>query len=157
MNRSQTINRRSALAVFSGAIAAFWTGCIAAVAGAFISTPLSAARKSRNISLGQIDSLQAGFRSVELKNRANDGWYSHEEMIRVYARVDESGTPIVFSGTCTHLGCTVNWDESERVFKCPCHGGVYGEDGTVKAGPPPRPLTQLPAEVRDGQVFARLG
>ncbi len=157
MSETETMNRRSALAVLSGAIAAFWTGCVAAIAGAFASAPLFAARKSRDVSLGPMDMLKAGFRGVELKERTNDGWYSHEETIRVYARIDETGAPVVFSGTCTHLGCTVNWDESERTFKCPCHGGVYGEDGTVKAGPPPRPLTRLAAEVRDGEVFARLG
>jgi len=151
------MNRRSLLAVLSGAIAAFWAGSVAAIAGAYASTPLFTASKRREVSLGEVGALQSDFRGVDVKDRTNDGWYSHDESIRLYARLDESGAPIVFSGTCTHLGCTVQWDDADQVFRCPCHGGVYAKDGTVTAGPPPRPLTQLRADVRDGEVFARLG
>jgi menaquinol-cytochrome c reductase iron-sulfur subunit len=35
---------------------------------------------------------------------------------------------------------------------CPCHGGVYYEDGSVAAGPPPRGLYQYPVRVNNGQV-----
>ena len=35
---------------------------------------------------------------------------------------------------------------------CPCHGGVYYKDGTVAAGPPPRPLTKYPVRVNGGRV-----
>ncbi len=39
-----------------------------------------------------------------------------------------------------------------ELFMCPCHGGVYYKDGTVAAGPPPRPLTRYPVRVNQGQV-----
>lgn len=45
-----------------------------------------------------------------------------------------------FSVHCTHLGCPVRWMPDARLFMCPCHGGVYYEDGSVAAGPPPHPL-----------------
>jgi menaquinol-cytochrome c reductase iron-sulfur subunit len=35
---------------------------------------------------------------------------------------------------------------------CPCHGGVYYQDGTVAAGPPPLPLPRYQVRVRNGQV-----
>ena len=38
---------------------------------------------------------------------------------------------------------------------CPCHGGVYYEDGSVAAGPPPHPLSRYPVRVTDGQVEIR--
>ena len=60
---------------------------------------------------------------------------------------------VALSSTCTHLGCSVHWDPAGGLFKCPCHGGVYRADGTVVSGPPPRPLTRLPIEIRAGQVF----
>lgn len=53
---------------------------------------------------------------------------------------------IAFSAHCTHLGCPVRWEDKAELFMCPCHGGVYYKDGTVAAGPPPKPLTQI--EVR---------
>lgn len=46
----------------------------------------------------------------------------------------------VFSVHCTHLGCPVNWRPDARLFLCPCHGGVFYEDGRVAGGPPERPL-----------------
>jgi menaquinol-cytochrome c reductase iron-sulfur subunit len=54
--------------------------------------------------------------------------------------------------TCSHLGCGVSWDRGRNAFLCPCHGGVYGPDGAVVAGPPPRPLTRLPIVVDGGRV-----
>jgi len=59
---------------------------------------------------------------------------------------------IAFAITCSHLGCPVRWQPSSRLFMCPCHGGVYYEDGSVAAGPPPRPLTRYSVRVQDGEV-----
>ncbi|HZL20493.1 MAG TPA: Rieske (2Fe-2S) protein [Polyangia bacterium] len=59
---------------------------------------------------------------------------------------------MAFSVNCAHLGCPVRWVETARLFMCPCHGGVYYEDGRVAAGPPPHGLTQYPVRVRDGEV-----
>jgi len=53
---------------------------------------------------------------------------------------------------CTHLGCPVRWMADAQLFLCPCHGGVYYSDGSVAAGPPPRPLPTYPVRVRSGQV-----
>lgn len=156
MSERELIDRRGALAVLSAGIAAFWTAAVAAVTGVFASAPLFAPRRGREVSLGPVDGLGADFRGVDVRDRVEDGWYSSEETMRIYARVDETGAPVVLSGTCTHLGCTVQWDAGAAAFKCPCHGGVYGADGRVIEGPPPRPLQALHAEVRDGELFARL-
>lgn len=59
---------------------------------------------------------------------------------------------IAFAANCTHLGCPVRWEEQAHLFMCPCHGGVYYEDGTVAAGPPPKPLTNYEVRVYKGEV-----
>ena len=69
-------------------------------------------------------------------------------------RLDE-GEFVAFSVNCAHLGCPVRWMEQARLFMCPCHGGVYYEDGRVAAGPPPHPLTRYPVRIQDGQVEIR--
>ena len=35
---------------------------------------------------------------------------------------------------------------------CPCHGGVYYKDGTVAAGPPPKPLTKYEVRILKDEV-----
>ncbi len=62
---------------------------------------------------------------------------------------------VAFSVNCAHLGCPVRWLEQARLFMCPCHGGVYYEDGRVAAGPPPHPLTRYPVRVRAAEVEIR--
>ena len=59
---------------------------------------------------------------------------------------------IAFSIHCAHLGCPVKWLADARLFMCPCHGGVYYEDGNVAAGPPPHALRQYPVRVEGGNV-----
>jgi len=46
----------------------------------------------------------------------------------------------VFAINCTHLGCPVEWFPQSGLFMCPCHGGVYYENGDRASGPPPRGL-----------------
>jgi menaquinol-cytochrome c reductase iron-sulfur subunit len=56
---------------------------------------------------------------------------------------------IAFSVNCAHLGCPVRWMQDAKLFMCPCHGGVYYEDGSVAAGPPPHALAQYPVRVTE--------
>jgi menaquinol-cytochrome c reductase iron-sulfur subunit len=62
---------------------------------------------------------------------------------------------VAYSLDCTHLGCPVKWLPDANLFMCPCHGGVYYQDGSVAAGPPPKSLVQYPVRVKDGRVEVR--
>ena len=53
---------------------------------------------------------------------------------------DGDGAIKVFVATCTHLNCTVAYQADKNRIYCACHDGVYGTDGRVLSGPPPRPL-----------------
>jgi cytochrome b6-f complex iron-sulfur subunit len=47
------------------------------------------------------------------------------------------------SAVCTHLGCLSVCKQDAGVIACPCHGSSFQRDGSVIAGPAPRPLPWL--------------
>lgn len=58
------------------------------------------------------------------------------------------------STVCTHLGCTPNWLENEKKFKCPCHGSGFRKSGINFEGPAPRPLERFRISMADdGQIL----
>lgn len=66
------------------------------------------------------------------------------------------GKYVAYDAVCTHAGCTVQYDPSNRLLVCPCHGGEFdpAQGAQVVAGPPPSPLTSLPIKVdSSGNVY----
>lgn len=81
------------------------------------------------------------------------GWQSRITEEIVWVRKKNDGSFIVFDTHCTHLGCAVSWESSDRKFHCPCHGGVFNADGNRVAGPPPRPLQRYETKLADGNLL----
>ena len=63
----------------------------------------------------------------------------------------------VFAINCAHMDCPVHWFPQSKLFMCPCHGGVYYQDGAVAAGPPPRGLFQYKYKVVGNQLMIWAG
>ncbi len=57
-----------------------------------------------------------------------------------------------FSAVCTHLNCTVQYQDSTRQIWCACHNGTYDMNGRVVSGPPPKPLEEYAVLVRGEEV-----
>jgi cytochrome b6-f complex iron-sulfur subunit len=47
------------------------------------------------------------------------------------------------SAVCSHLGCLCVWKVESATIACPCHGSVFQRDGSITAGPAPKPLPWL--------------
>ena len=58
----------------------------------------------------------------------------------VAAFKDEEGTVHAVSAVCTHMGCLVGWNETDRTWDCPCHGSRFELSGEVIHGPATQPL-----------------
>ena len=65
---------------------------------------------------------------------------------KVAAYRDEDGEVHAVSAVCRHLGCTVDWNDAERSWDCPCHGSRYDTDGRVLCGPTTAALTPVTIE-----------
>ncbi len=63
----------------------------------------------------------------------------------------------VFAINCAHLGCPVRWFPQSGLFMCPCHGGVYYQDGSRAAGPPERGLYQYRWKLENGALHIYAG
>ena len=64
----------------------------------------------------------------------------------------QDGGFLALSSTCTHLQCSVPWNEKERKFPCPCHGSVFDITGQVLSPPAPRALDLFPVSIEGGIV-----
>jgi Rieske Fe-S protein len=59
-----------------------------------------------------------------------------------------------FSAVCTHAGCVVS-EVANGTINCPCHGSKYSvTDGSVVAGPAPKPLAAKAVKVDGTQIVS---
>jgi cytochrome b6-f complex iron-sulfur subunit len=59
---------------------------------------------------------------------------------------------LALSSRCSHLGCSVPWNEKTRTFPCPCHASVFDMTGNVDSPPAPRALDLFPMRIESGVV-----
>jgi Rieske Fe-S protein len=57
-----------------------------------------------------------------------------------------------FSAVCTHLNCTVQYQEASHQIWCACHNGLYNLNGQVVSGPPPKALEEYTVRIRGDEV-----
>lgn len=58
------------------------------------------------------------------------------------AYVDNNGKQHIIDITCTHMGCTLQWNSAEKSWDCPCHGSRFTYDGKILESPAKKPLTK---------------
>lgn len=73
--------------------------------------------------------------------------------VAIYVINEGEGNFTIYDDRCTHLGCPYNWNDKETEFLCPCHNGVFDEEGRVTGGPPPRPLDRYEYKVENDVLY----
>lgn len=80
------------------------------------------------------------FSAEELKSlamlKAGEGLIATFRGKKMAVYKNAKGVLTALDPVCTHAGCTVKFNEIEKSWDCPCHGGRYDTDGKVLNGPP---------------------
>lgn len=140
--KEESVSRRS----FFTWLAVAW-GAFAAALG--IASTATVRFLFPNVLFEPVSTFKAGFPEDYAQDKVDERW--KEKYSTWIVRTSE----IIYalSTTCTHLGCTPNWLESESKFKCPCHGSGFYMTGINFEGPAPRPLERWRVILGDdGQI-----
>lgn len=76
---------------------------------------------------------------------------------RFYLARLQNGGFIALSLRCTHLGCSVSWEEEKNRFICPCHSSAFDIRGEVLNPPAARALDHYPVLIENGLVLVDIG
>ncbi|MGH7788902.1 MAG: ubiquinol-cytochrome c reductase iron-sulfur subunit [Candidatus Binatia bacterium] len=137
------------------------------IAGALLALPLvgylGGALRGRSkqqawITLGPLSDFPVGqTRLATYRNPFTVPWDGETAGVPCWVRRVAADKFQVFAINCTHLGCPVRWFPESGLFMCPCHGGVYYEDGGHASGPPPRGLYEYQYQIEGDQLQVRGG
>ena len=139
---------------------------LSALAGALASVPIVGYLLSPLRNAGQRDWVRVGAlsefpvgetRLTTFANPSHEAWDGPTAMVPCYVRRMANDRFQVFAVNCAHLGCPVRWFPESGLFMCPCHGGVYYDDGRRASGPPPRGLFEYSWQVRRDELWVRGG
>lgn len=106
------------------------------------------------VEVARVDEIAPGEpREIRFERKRVDGWKTLSEQSSVWVLKDANGEVIALAPGCTHLGCAYHWESERREFVCPCHTSAFAPDGTVIAGPAPRPLDRYVTRIESGKLL----
>lgn len=155
MAEERQIGRRQFLSITTWAIGGVISAGLAIPAIAYIVGPALKREEAQDwIRLGPASKVELGTPTLfKTKIKQQTGWIVNEQELTVYVLTENGRDFIAMSNICTHLSCRVRWIAAQGQFFCPCHNGIFGKDGSVIAGPPPRPLDRYEVKVEDDQLY----
>lgn len=153
---SEDLSRRRFLTGISIGIGAVGTAIVGVPVVGFLIGPLLRSQPDVWRAVGAIDQFKVGDTvEVRFQDPSPLPWAGVTADSAAWLRRISQTDFEAFSIHCTHLGCPIRWLPTAHLFMCPCHGGVFYEDGRVAAGPPPIPLARLQVRINNGQVEIR--
>ncbi len=137
-------------AMFGSWIGVAWTTMTASLVAMLLGTirylfPNVLSEPPSTVRAGDVSTYELGIVDDKLKDKGV--W-----VVRYV--IDGKDLIFALSTVCTHLGCTPNWLEGDKKFKCPCHGSGFYITGINFEGPAPRPLERFAVrKTEDNQVL----
>jgi len=149
----EEISRRNFLTKVVAGSAAVMAAAVATPLVGYFLSPIWKQQQTRSTPIAQVSRIPLGVPTfVRFEQRVPDAWVTTTESEGVWIVTKDGQNFTVFDPHCTHLRCPFYWDETQKIFACPCHGGKFDLDGNVIGGPPPRPLDRWEAVVQGGEI-----
>lgn len=127
----------------------------------YLLSPVSRGRKEGYeswVPLGNLEQFPSGeTRLATYRNPIVSPWDGDTADIACWVRNVDGKSFQVFAVNCAHLGCPVRWFPQSSLFMCPCHGGVYYQDGARASGPPERGLFEYHYKIDGGTLLIQAG
>jgi len=160
-NLNAKLSRRDLFAKIGLVLNGLAFGVLATPVVAYLLSPILRGERGqykRWISLGALDEFpERQTRLATFQNPISTSTDGDTDHIPCWVRRVQGDQFQVFAINCAHLGCPVRWFSQSGLFMCPCHGGVYYEDGSHASGPPPRGLFEYEYRVQNGRLLIEAG
>jgi glycine/D-amino acid oxidase-like deaminating enzyme/nitrite reductase/ring-hydroxylating ferredoxin subunit len=108
------------------------------------------AKENINVARQYVDYVTGGDVKDPDEIRPGTGAVMRQGFQKVAVYRDDSGDLHEMSAICPHLGCVVDWNDTEKSWDCPCHGSRFNAYGKVINGPANTDLS--PTEDRDEPI-----
>ena len=118
--------------------------------------PVALVACTESDTVAQIEENTASELLIGTVTQLEEAGFLLDEEANVMVIKDNAGKLLAVNPTCTHQGCTVEWQNDESIFLCPCHAAKYAPDGNVLAAPAPSPLPTYEAIAKQDQVFVKI-
>jgi menaquinol-cytochrome c reductase iron-sulfur subunit len=140
-----------ALSVKAGGIAA--AGVVLAPVAITALAPLWQTRRSGAwVGVGPLADFAPGTVSLAIVEIPRDDWARSLRKRGVFVWRPSAEEIVVYSRSCTDIGCPVTWDPGSGWFFCPCHGAIFDREGVPRKGPPKIPLHRYATRRVNGRL-----
>src|SRR5213082_1305446 len=116
--------RRRFLKWVTHGLGALFTAVLAIPAVAYFIDPRNRPARDRSFKrVGRLSDLQKDVpRQVVIRDIRRDAWTLHPNDIigRVWLVRRDGNKVDAYTTICPHLGCSINYQESQKLFICPC-------------------------------------
>jgi cytochrome b6-f complex iron-sulfur subunit len=96
-----------------------------------------------------------GFKAIGTVAELNQKGHILSQNVIIIRNPTDKNSLIAVNPTCTHAGCTVNWEQDQKSFVCPCHESKFAPDGKALRGPATEPLQTYTAKLEGGDVLVK--
>jgi glycine/D-amino acid oxidase-like deaminating enzyme/nitrite reductase/ring-hydroxylating ferredoxin subunit len=93
------------------------------------------AKENLDVGVKYLDWIAPGQRNDVQEIAPGSGAVIRRGLSKVAVHRDEQGQVHERSAVCPHLGCVVQWNDTEGSWDCPCHGSRFSPTGQVLNGP----------------------